>query len=291
MTGESNERIRAEKVESTPVASANAENERVEILRRLHEWLEFPLSLLGFVWIALLVKEFVSGLGPLLERATYLIWGAFVVDFAVRFLLAPRKIPFLRDNVVTMLSLAVPALRALRLFGSLRLLRAGSAMRGVRMARLLGSINRGMRALDVSMRRKGAAYAAASTIVVTLAGAAGMLAFEGPTAEEGGFDDYGGALWWTAMLMTTMGSEYWPRTVEGRLLCLFLAVYAFAVFGYVTAALASFFVGRDADASDGELAGEAAVERLRVEIAALAKEVTRLNDKIDRRGGTTDREE
>ena len=50
------------------------------------------------------------------------------------------------------------------------------------------------------------------------------------------------------MLLTTMGSDYWPRTPEGRLLCVLLAVYAFAVFGYVTAAIAAYFVGKDRDA-------------------------------------------
>jgi voltage-gated potassium channel len=47
------------------------------------------------------------------------------------------------------------------------------------------------------------------------------------------------------MLLTTMGSDYWPRTPEGRVLCLLLALYAFAVFGYMTAAIAAYFVGKD----------------------------------------------
>ncbi|HEX6318121.1 MAG TPA: potassium channel family protein [Burkholderiales bacterium] len=64
-------------------------------------------------------------------------------------------------------------------------------------------------------------------------------------APGGGFDSYATALWWTAMIMTTMGSESWPRTGDGRVLCLFLALYAFAVFGYVTATLATFFIGQD----------------------------------------------
>jgi voltage-gated potassium channel len=55
--------------------------------------------------------------------------------------------------------------------------------------------------------------------------------------------------------MTTMGSGYWPESAEARVLCLLLALYAFAVFGYVTAALASFFVGRDAQHRDGDIAG------------------------------------
>jgi voltage-gated potassium channel len=47
------------------------------------------------------------------------------------------------------------------------------------------------------------------------------------------------------MLLTTMGSDYWPRSPEGRLLRFVLALYAFAVFGYVTAAIAAYFIGID----------------------------------------------
>jgi voltage-gated potassium channel len=78
------------------------------------------------------------------------------------------------------------------------------------------------------------------------------------------------------MVMTTMGSDYFPHSPEGRVLCLLLAVFAFAVFGYVTATLATFFVGRDADSDDGELAGEKSVEGLRREIVALQREVQAL---------------
>ncbi len=80
------------------------------------------------------------------------------------------------------------------------------------------------------------------------------------------------------MIMTTMGSEYWPRTAEGRVLCLILSLYAFAVFGYVTATLASFFVGRDAESEEGEVAGAQAVESLRAEIAALRTELQELSE-------------
>jgi len=34
---------------------------------------------------------------------------------------------------------------------------------------------------------------------------------------------------------------------KSRLLCLVLAIYEFAVFGYVTATIASFFIGLDKD--------------------------------------------
>jgi voltage-gated potassium channel len=70
-----------------------------------------------------------------------------------------------------------------------------------------------------------------------------------------------------------MGSEYFPHSPEGRVLCLLLAVFAFAVFGYVTAALATFFVGRDADNADGEVASERSVNALRNDIESLRREV------------------
>lgn len=75
------------------------------------------------------------------------------------------------------------------------------------------------------------------------------------------------------MLMTTLGSEYWPQTFEGRVLCVILALYAFGIFGYVTATLATFFVGRDAEESEGELAGARELAALREELRALREEL------------------
>ena len=74
-----------------------------------------------------------------------------------------------------------------------------------------------------------------------------MYAFEHEAGQNASFDSYASSLWWTLMLLSTMGSEYWPKTGSGRALCLLLSIYGFAVFGYITAALASYFVGRDVE--------------------------------------------
>jgi voltage-gated potassium channel len=100
-----------------------------------------------------------------------------------------------------------------------------------------------------------------------------MLAFEPAQEVEGGFSSYPEALWWTSMIIATMGSHFWPQTVEGRILCFLLAVYGFTVFGYITASFASFFVGRDAATLDAGLLGAADVADLRREIAALTDEL------------------
>jgi len=57
---------------------------------------------------------------------------------------------------------------------------------------------------------------------------------------------------------------------------LFLALYAFGVFGYVTAALATFFVGRDAENDEAELAGGKQLAALRDEVIALREEIRAL---------------
>jgi voltage-gated potassium channel len=248
------------------------ERERLQLLRKLDAWLEVPMFVLGLAWLVLLVLELTRGLTPFLEHVGTAIWIIFILDFALKLTLAPKKVDYIRGNWLTVLALAVPALRVFRIFRFAAVLRAARATRGLRLVRVVASVNRGMQALGATMGRRGFGYVAALTALVTVAGAAGMYAFENDAPGGGGFDDFGSALWWTAMIMTTMGSDYWPRNPEGRLLCLFLSLYAFAVFGYVTATLASFFIERDAG-SGTELAGARSMDALRDEIAALRQEV------------------
>ena len=78
------------------------------------------------------------------------------------------------------------------------------------------------------------------------------------------------------MLMTSIGSDFWPETTEGRIPALLLSVYGLAVFSYITASFASFFVGRDAEEPDAPVAGSADMELLAGEIVASARKHARL---------------
>ncbi|HXG83610.1 MAG TPA: ion transporter [Pyrinomonadaceae bacterium] len=267
---------KVEKVEKE-IAHERLDAERRGLLEQLEDWLETPLLILGFVWLALLVYEFIWNLSPALAIFGTIIWIIFILDFAVKFTLAPDKTDYLKNNWLTALALLVPALRVFRIFRVFRVLRAARAVRGVRLFRVLTSLNRGMKALGASFGRRGFGYVVALSLIVVLAGAAGMLAFENEV--EGGIKTYGDALWWTAMMITTIGSEYFPQTAEGRVLCFFLALYGFAVFGYVTATLATFFVGRDAENKESEIVGAADINALRGEIALLREEIKLLNNK------------
>jgi len=250
------------------------ERERYELLRRLDGWLETPMLVLAFVWLALLVLELIRGESDLFFYLGTAIWVVFILDFAISFILAPVKIAYLKANWLTAISLLLPALRLFRIFRAFRLLRLARTGRGLRLVRVVSSLNRGMRALGASLSRRGFGYVLALTVLVTFAGAAGMYALENEVT--GGPHSYGESLWWTSMIMTTMGSQYWPQTPEGRVLCVILSLYALGVFGYVTAALATFFVGHDADSDDAELAGAKQLTLLRDEVVALRDEIRAL---------------
>lgn len=256
------------------------DRERYELLQRLEDWLETPMLILAFVWLALLVGELIWGESLAFEIIGSIIWIIFILNFVVEFILAPHKAAYLRNNWLTAISLVIPALRIFRVFRIVRLLRLARVGRGLRLVRVISSLNRGMRALAANLQRRGFSYVIILTILVIFAGAAGMYAFENEVPD--GLNSYSEALWWTAMVMTTMGSQYWPQTLEGRILCFFLALYAFAVFGYVTATLATFFVGRDAESSEAELAGADELAAVRKELSALREEIRALSQQLPR---------
>lgn len=233
--------------------------ERKKLLRRIESFLEWPMVILGFIWLVLLVIELVYGDNRLLRNLGIAIWIIFIVDFIIKFSLAPTKVSFLKSNVLTIISLAVPAFRVFRIFRILRILKIS---RSFRLIKLIGSLNRGMRALSITMKKRAFGYVLLLTLIVIFAGAAGMYAFE--KNSQNGLENYGAALWWTTMIITTLGSDFWPQTLEGRILCIILSLFAFAVFGYITATIATFFIGQDTEESEA-----AGINELRKEIKEL----------------------
>jgi voltage-gated potassium channel len=257
-----------------PRTTPSERREAYQVLRRIEDLLETPMFALSLLWIALLVMELVWGTGAVLESAVTAIWIAFLFEFAVKFIIAPSKLRHLRKNWLTVLALALPALRVLRITRVARVLKAGRAIRGLTLARVIASFNRGLRTLRSTMALFGFGYIVALTTLVTGLGAAGIYAFE-RRSSGGEIETFGDALWFTAMLMTTSGSDYWPRTLEGRILCFLLALYAFATFGYVTATVAALMIGRKS-AGDQPPAEAKHLAELRADIRVLSRQIAEL---------------
>jgi len=252
------------------------DQERSEVLQQWDDWLEMPMLVLSFTWLGLLIVELIWGLNPWLDAIGITIWIAFIGDFGIKFLLAPSKRSYLKHNWLIAFSLIIPGLRTFRIARVIQSMQSIHAVRGLQLLGVMTRTNRGMRLLAASVQRRGLGYVAAFTAIVIFAGSAGMYAFEHELPNGKGIPDYGTALWWTAMVMTTIGSDYFPKTAEGRVLCFLLALYAVAICGYATATLATFFVTQDAEDAESAIAGATSIQALQVEIIALRTEIQAL---------------
>ena len=252
-------------------ARAQATRERWRLLVQMERMLELPMIILGFVWLALLIIELWVGLNSGLQKLVTVIWVLFVIDFLVKLVIAPRKRRFLGRNWLTIIALVVPALRIARIGSALRFLRLGRATGSFRLVRVLGSMNRGLRTLRRTMHRRSFGYVLVATVMVAIVGALSIRALEGGTSET--FGQFGSALWWTLMVLITLPTGTWPETPEGRVLTFVLSLYGFAMFGYVTAMLASWFVGQDEEENRREQEILQVVRALEKEVVSLRAEL------------------
>ena len=260
------------KIININVDNERLNEERIELLSQINALFDFPLLLLSIVWLILLIVDFIYGLSPILEDISLAIWGIFIIDFFIELYIAPDRKVYLKQNWIIALSLFLPGLRVLRVLGGLKIASFANFVRSLNLARILASFNRSMRTVRQVISQRGLKYVLLLTFLITFLGAAGMYNFEQPR-----LNTYWDAVWWTAMIMTTIGSDYWPKTSEGRVLTLVLSVYAFSIFGYITAALASMLVGKEEkETSSKEIA------ELRSEVQHLSSEIRKLSEKEEK---------
>jgi voltage-gated potassium channel len=206
-----------------------------------------------------------------LRVVTVVTWPVFLADFVLRLALAEDRWGFVRHNWVDGVAVLLPLLRPLRILSL------------IRVARVLD------RRLTTSLHGRVAAYVTlTASLVVFMASLAALDAER--DAPDATITTFGDALWWAFTTITTVGyGDRYPVTGQGRLVAVLLMVAGIALLGTVTAAVASWFVGRVADAARSEdeaararddAADTAADEAMRAEVRALTEEVRRLRDEL-----------
>lgn len=101
-------------------ASDAAFDERWNTLAELDEWLRIPMLVLSFLWLLLVVVELIWGAFDALETFGTAVWVTFLIEFALRFTLAPEKAAFVGRNWLTVIALIIPAFRLFRAFRILK---------------------------------------------------------------------------------------------------------------------------------------------------------------------------
>ena len=120
------------------------------------------------------------------------------------------------------------------------------------------------------------AYVVAAVAMVGFIAALAVLDAEraNPEANIGSFGD---ALWWAATTITTVGyGDQFPTTTAGRFVGVGLMLTGIALLGVITAALASWFVEKVAEAQAAEERVEAEVIDLAAEVRALRRDIAEL---------------
>ncbi len=132
-------------------------------------------------------------------------------------------------------------------------------------------------------RGRDVSYVLVAVAVVGLVAALAVLDAE-RLAPGANITSIGDALWWVATTITTVGyGDQFPVTYAGRLVGLGLMVTGIALLGVITAALASWFVEKVAEAAQSaEQRTESEVLDLASEVAALRQELRQLLRERDR---------
>lgn len=229
-------------------ASNRKKVQRWRFLKQLNKYSQTPMIVLAIIWLVLTLISIIYGLHPTLELISNVIWLLFVIDFFIEILIAPNRLKYLRHNWITAVSVILPAFRFLVFFRVFRLFRVAAAFRSFTLVRIIAVTRRALNSVSALLKKRGFGYVTAITTIVIFMSAGGIYYFERPSAvAQAGFpgkgiSSFGDALWWSAMIITTMGSEYWPKTTEGRILCWLEAMYSFSILGYITATIASYFI-------------------------------------------------
>ncbi|MGY1855965.1 potassium channel family protein [Modestobacter sp. SYSU DS0290] len=238
---------------------------REEIRARYERASQWPLVVVALLFVTAYawrvlrpgVPEWVQ---TTLTVVTLAAWPVFLGDYLVRLVLAERRWRFVRRNWVDGLAVLLPLLRPLRIISL------------VRVARVLD------RKLTVSLHGRVAWYV--TLIAVLISFMASLAVYDAERdAPDAVITSYGDAVWWALTTITTVGyGDTYPVTAEGRLVAVLLMVGGIALLGVVTAAVASWFVGRVADAAQEQ--DQRDDDALRAEVRALAEEVRGLRAQL-----------
>lgn len=212
------------------------------VLRWVEDLLEVPMVFLSLLILLLLGMELLLPLSPEQRRGIllgeWIIWSVFLLHFFVTFSLDPDKSGYLRRNWIIVLSLFIPFLRVLMVA------RAIQAIRVLATARLITLTNRAIRQLGLVLQARRILFVTSSSLIVILVSSVGMYFLERQIPGSP-ITSYGVALWFTTRSVMNADVPVAPLSAEGRFLGVLISLYGFAVFGVITAALASWFITAD----------------------------------------------
>jgi voltage-gated potassium channel len=192
-------------------------------------WSTLPLAVLALVYLALYSLEVLGHWSsPLLwdfVAISDVIWVIFILDFIGRFILTHDKVRFLKTNAIELVSLLLPFFRAFRMF---------------RVVIALGFLSRVGRSLSARIN----IYVGLILPLLLYVCSLGVYEAE-HLAPGANIRQFGDAVWWAFVTLATVGyGDYYPVTLEGRMIAVFLMIAGLAFVSVIAVSIASMFLSR-----------------------------------------------
>lgn len=191
-------------------------------------WQEF-LTVLACVYLAAFsypafINPVPSSTQNVLDYLQWTIWAVFAIDVAFGIFKAKDKLSYISTHPLEILSVALPALRPLRLLRILTF--GGMVIQKVAVGRQFAIT------LKVFLFSLLTAFIAAVQITITER--------EIPTSN---IKNFGDGAWWALTTITTVGyGDRFPTSTEGRVIAFLLMLIGIGLMGVVTASVAAWFV-------------------------------------------------
>ena len=206
--------------------------------------------------ITLLLEQGSHGLW--IQTFDWAIWGVFLVELLFRSF-------WKRVGFRTSLLLAVIVILSFPLLpAALGLVRIVRLSKVLRLARLVGATGRGMAGMRSVLGRSSVIYAGAISILILLAGAAGISLLE-PQTVHGGFED---GVWWAIVTATTVGyGDIAPTTFFGRSIAVLLMFTGVGLISTLSASITTHLLGQQENAEQAAIKSQ--LDRLEKLLSAM----------------------
>jgi voltage-gated potassium channel len=230
-------------------------------LERYERFARLPMAAVGVAWaVAAVVVLTATGSTPeWLVGLLFGLWAVIFVEYVARLLAAPDRRGYVATRRIEPALVVLPVLQPLRL-ADLPRVDVVAAELALRTRAILR--HRGL--FRVLLAAAGLLFVGSWLVMLSERDAPGA-----------NIHDYGSALWWGIVTMTTVGyGDKFPVTGLGRCVAVVLMLVGIGLLGVITATVASFFVQEHTDANKAKI--EQSHQDLTAQLDALGARLDRI---------------